>query len=301
MFLHSSPVPAHLADDFQYCRDFVRKCQDDLPVGPVLAPRRLRPHLDAIFAFARTADEFTELPGRDDTTRLRLLDDWSRRLLQAESGKPSHPIFRALAHTLEATGLPPIYLHEMLIAYRMDITNKRYDTISDLEEYCRYSANPVGRIILHLAGEATLTAGRPVPEKVRHSDAICTALQLINHWQNLGRDPWSGRPLYLPKEEMDRFEVTEEMIIKRRFTPMLGELMLYLVGETRVVLESGAPLLERVRWPLNLKLATLLERGNAVLAQIEANGGNTLRSRPQLSTWTRASCIWRALSRTSSG
>ncbi len=294
-----NPIPAHWAADFEYCREIVKNHEENFPVGSYLAPKRLRPFLFAIYAFARTADDFADLPGRDEETRLQLLDDWSRRLARAEIGEPDHPIFRALSHTFDVTRLPSTPLHDLLIAFRMDVTSKRYDTMEELAEYCRYSANPVGRIVLHMSEEADINPEQPVSDKMRRSDAICTALQLTNHWQDLGQDVWAGRPLYLPREEMDRFEVTEEMILKRRFTPMLGSLMLHLVAHTRTLFEYGEPLLDQVEWPLKLELAAVVEGGTAVLDQIEAFGGNTLRARPRLSTWDRAGCLWRAFSRTS--
>lgn len=293
-------IPSGLTDDFQYCRDIVASHEENFPVGSWLAPRRVRHFLHAIYAFARTADDFADLPGRDDATRLQLLDDWTRRLLKAQSGEADHPIFRALAYTFEATQLPPIHLHDLLIAFRMDVTNKRYETLADLEEYCRYSANPIGRIVLHLAGEVWMQPGAAIPEKILRSDAICTALQWTNHWQDLGQDVWSGRPLYLPREEMARFDVPEELILKRRFTPMLGGLVLHLVSRTRALFVAGEPLLSQVQWPLNMELATILEGGMAVLSQIEENGGNTLRTRPKLSSLDRVGCLWRAFSRMTS-
>ena len=294
----SNPIPPRWAADFGYCREIVNSHEENFPVGSCLAPKPLRPFLYAIYAFARTADDFADLPGRDDATRLQLLDDWSRRLSRAELGEPDHPIFRALTHTMEVTGLPPTPLHDLLIAFRMDVTNKRYDTMEELEEYCRYSANPVGRIVLHMSEEVSLAPGAPVDRKVLYSDAICTALQLTNHWQDLGQDVWAGRPLYLPREEMARFEVTEEMVLKRRFTPMLGSLMLHLTARTRDLFRLGEPLLDEVEWPLKLELAAIVEGGLAVLDQIESFGGNTLRVRPRLSTWDRAGCLWRAFART---
>ncbi|MBF0434223.1 MAG: squalene/phytoene synthase family protein [Magnetococcales bacterium] len=293
-------IPIHLESDFRYCREIARKTSDQHSLGSLLVPRKLRPFLYAIFAFAKTADDFTGLPGRDDSVKLRLLDDWSRRLLQAESGEPDHPTFRALAHTLDVTALPSIYLHELLIACRMNVTNKRYDSINELEEYCRYAANPIGRIVLHLADEVIPEPRQPTPVKIRFSDAICTGMMLTHLWQNLGQDPWSGRPLYLPVEEMQRFGVTEEMILARRFTPVMGDLMLFLVAETRQLFDYGQQLLDMVQWPIRLELAAMLEQGRAILDKIEENGGNTLRFRPQLSPWTRASCLWRAFSRSTS-
>ncbi|MBF0143749.1 MAG: squalene synthase HpnC [Magnetococcales bacterium] len=289
-------IPTRLAGDFRYCREVVGMHSENFPVGSLFAPRRIRPLLHAIYAFARTADDFADLPGRGGEARLLLLDDWSRRLEQAEAGRPDHPIFRALAYVFEVTDLPSDPLHELLIAFRMDVTNKRYDTMAELEQYCRYSANPIGRIVLHLAGQANLSPGqRSHPEIFAYSDAICTALQLTNHWQDLGEDPYSGRPLYLPRELMDRFGVTEEMILARRFSPAIGSLMLHLVSRTRSLFLAGEPLIRAVDWPLKLELAAIREGGMTILDHIEAAGGNTMRVRPHLSSWERANCFWRAL------
>jgi hydroxysqualene synthase len=296
--LHS--IPSHLVGDFNYCRDIVRKHTENFPVGSLLAPRRMRPHLHAIYAFARTADDFADLPGREEATRLQLLDDWSRRLMQSQEGKPDHPVFRALCHTFEVTGLTAAPFGDLLIAFRLDVTNKTYETLDELEEYCRYSANPVGRIILHLAGEAIIEPGAALPQKIKYSDAICTALQITNHLQDLGQDIANGRPLYLPREELERFGVNQEMLMQRRFTPMLGNFVMDLADQSRQLFDYGAPLVKELQWPLSLEIAAIIEGGLGVLNKIEELGGNTLRNRPKLSKWDKAGCLWRANQRTRS-
>ncbi|MBF0134818.1 MAG: squalene synthase HpnC [Magnetococcus sp. DMHC-1] len=284
------PIPGSLQSDFHYCAEVVRGHPENFPVGSYLCPRRVRPYLHAVYAYARMADDFADTPGREIGERLQLLDDWSRRLRQAETGKPDHPVFRALAHTFQATGLPTQPLYELLIAFRLDVTNKRYDTVEQLEDYCRYSANPVGRVVLHFAGVDQ-------PEGVRWSDAICTALQLTNHWQDLGLDPWKGRPLYVPREEMERFGVDEKWILERRFSPSVGSLMLYLVEETRRLFQAGDALVDLLPWPFNLELAVIWQAGMAVLDKIELAGGNTLRMRHHLEGRDRTGCLLRAVRR----
>ncbi|MBF0425693.1 MAG: squalene synthase HpnC [Magnetococcales bacterium] len=284
------PIPSTLLADFQYCTAVVRGHPENFPVGSYLSPRRVRPYLHAVYAFARLADDFADTPGREPGERLQLLDDWSRRLGQAEAGRPDHPIFRALTYTFEATELAAKPLYDLLIAFRLDVTNKSYDTVEQLEDYCRYSANPVGRVVLHFAGVDQ-------PEGLRWSDAICTALQLTNHWQDLGLDPWLGRPLYVPREEMERFGVDERLILERRFSPAVGSLMLYLVEETRRLFLAGDPLVDLLSWPFNLELAAIWQAGMAVLDKIESSGGNTLRIRHHLNGRDRAGCLLRALHR----
>ncbi|MBF0126731.1 MAG: squalene/phytoene synthase family protein [Magnetococcales bacterium] len=297
--LITDPIPAHLASDFKYCRAIALAREEESLMRTRFAPGHLRPFLHVMFAFLWTARDFVDLPGRDDDMKLQLLDDWSRRLTQARSGQADHPVFRALAYTFEVALLPEHYLQNLLIAFRMDITNKRYETMDDLVEYCRFGANPLGRMVLHLSMEISWVAGMPDSDKARHSDALWTALQLTRFWQNLGLHSRSGQPSYLPKEEMDRFGVTEEMVAQRRFTPMLGSLMVYLVEETRLLLGNGVPLLAQVKWPLRLELATALERCMVTLDRIEENGGNTLRSRLVLSQRERLGCLWRAFGRAS--
>jgi squalene synthase HpnC len=290
MFGWMKTIPEHLAADYAYCQAIVQSHAENFPVGSWLAPRYMRPHLHAVYAFARTADDFADMPGRSMEDRLMLLDDWSRRLERAQEGHPDHPIFRALAHTLQHTQLPPTPLQELLIAFRMDVTNKTYETLEQLDEYCHYSANPVGRIVLYLAEASS-------PALFNYSDALCTALQLTNHWQDLGEDLWRGRPLYLPLEEMRRYGVELSMIRERRFTPAVGDLVLNLVDETRALYLEGQPLIHALNWPINLELAVTWQAGMKLLDMIEDAGGNTLRERPQLSARDWAACFRRALYR----
>lgn len=293
------PIPAYLGSDFKYCRQIAQQREEALPIRYQFLPRRMRPYLYAIYAFMWTAYDFIGLPNREASIKLQLLDDWSRRLSLAKTGQPDHPIFRAMAYTFEVTALPEMVLQNILIAFRMDVTNQRYETFGELEEYCRFAVNPLGHVMLHLANEVELAPGVPVSDKIRYSDALCTALQLVCFWQNLGQDPRNGYPLYLPRQDMARFAVVEEMILTRRFTSMVGSLMLHLVDETRTLMQSGEPLLQMVVWPLRLELATALERGMVILDSIEANGGNTLRIRPTLTHRQRMGCLWRAFARAS--
>nr|CRH07324.1 Putative Squalene/phytoene synthase [Candidatus Magnetococcus massalia] len=281
-------IPSALANDYAYCQDIVRANYENFPVGSLLAPARIRHHLHAVYAFARLADDIADTNGSDDDEKLTRLDEWERRLDEALHGRADHPIFRALGHTLRETGLSPEPLRNLLVAFRMDVTNKQYETLEELFLYCRYSANPVGRIVLHFGGYSD--AGR-----LAQSDAICTALQLTNHWQDLSEDPWMGRPLYLPRQEMSRFGVAEETIRQRRFSPAVAELMLHLIDETRRLYREGEPLLKQVSWPLNLELSVIWSGGMAVLEQIEAMGGNTLRQRPSLDTRAKMGCLLRGL------
>lgn len=281
-------IPMKLRADYRYCRQITQEHVENFPVASLLAPRHMRHHLHAVYAFARLADDFADMPGRSQEERLRLLDDWERRLELARQGEPDHPVFRAVAHTLATTGLPADLLGDLLEAFRQDVIKKQYGSYGELLDYCRFSANPVGRIVLYLAGQYD-------EEQWVCSDAICTALQLVNHWQDLGQDACNGRPLYLPEDEMALAGVNPKMVAERRFSPEVGELILSLVDRTRELFQAGEPLLQSVPWPLNLELAVTWEAGVALLNMIEEQGGDTLRSRPSLSLPQWAGCFRRAV------
>ncbi|ABK42832.1 Squalene/phytoene synthase [Magnetococcus marinus MC-1] len=283
-------IPYHLLQDFDYCQRVVRANSENFPVGSLLAPARLRPHIHAVYAYARMADDFADSSEGSPKEKLQKLDDWQRRLEAAQRGEADHPVFRALAYTMQQMQLPIDPLRDLLMAFRMDITCKHYDTTQELLEYCRYSANPVGRIVLRLAGYRDETL-------MGYADAICTALQLTNHWQDLGEDPWNGRPLYLPREEMARFGVKEADILQRRFSAAAAELMMHLIAQTRALYLQGEPLLTKVSWPLNLELGATWAGGMAVLERIEQLGGNTLRERPSLDKRAKMGCLLRGLGR----
>lgn len=283
-------IPRTFLPDYRFCAKVVKSHAENFPVASAFLPPRLRHHLAAVYAFARTADDFADQPGREEAERLRLLDDWEKKLDNAVEGQADHPIFRALTCTLSNTELTADPLKDLLKAFRQDVTKKRYADNAELEAYCRLSANPVGRIVLTLAGEAT-------EENLGHSDAICTALQLINHWQDLGRDSAAGRPLYLPQEEMDHFEVSEQNVLARRFTPGMGELMLHLVERERGLLDMGEPLIDALSGMLKLEIAITWEAGVKLLEKIEDQGGDTLRHRPRLAKGDFFACFLKAVRR----
>ena len=177
-----------LAEAYAHCENIARAHYENFPVASKLLPARMRPHIAAIYAFARAADDFADEPGLDDAERLRRLDDWQRRL-HAPPG--SDPVFLALAQTAKEHRLPASLFEDLLSAFRQDVTTKRYERWADVLDYCRRSANPVGRLVLRVAGYDD-------PRLDRASDALCTALQLTNFWQDLERD-WAIGRVYVPR------------------------------------------------------------------------------------------------------
>ena len=183
-----------LADAFAHCEAVTRAHYENFPVGSWLVPRSLRPHVCAIYAFARTADDFADEPGMEDAERLRRLDDWDRRLRNCLTN-PTGPIFTALAETIRRRRVPVDLLADLLRAFRSDVTTQRHRTFNDLLTYCRCSAVPVGRLVLHLFGYRDAV-------RLGYSDALCTGLQLANFWQDICVD-FNRERVYLPQEDME--------------------------------------------------------------------------------------------------
>ncbi|MGN7610780.1 squalene synthase HpnC [Magnetococcales bacterium HHB-1] len=291
----------HLSDpltkDYLYCRDLILKNSDHFPVGSLFAPKRMRRHLHAIYAFARTADNFADEAHRTPEEKEALLEDWQKKLHRTKNGTPEdHPIFRALAHTLKETKLPVIFLQNLLTAFRLDVHYKAYETWEELENYCRYSAHPVGRLVLHLAGEVSYTNDpERNDDKSLRSDAFCSALQMTDHWCDLFEDLARGHSCYVPKEIMDRFNVSLKILHAKQFTPEIGALMLFLVQETEKLFLTAEPLLKQIKIPLRLELSIAWEAGMALLEKIRSQEGNIVHHKASLTTLEKWHCLGRAI------
>lgn len=242
----------------------------------------MRPFVCAVYAFARTADDFADEGSLPPDGRLARLDDWERMLHGAYEGKADHPVFIALADTAARTGIPRTLFSDLLAAFRMDVRKTRYRTFSELLAYCAFSANPVGRIVLHIFRDAS-------PSNLELSDRICTGLQLANFWQDISVDGKKGR-LYLPLEDLDRFGYTEEELARGCLTDGFREMMIFQVRRTRTLLLEGSPLVRRAVRDLRFELALTVRSGLAILGAIEKMGYDTLRARPVLS-WTNKALI----------
>src|SRR3990172_2992871 len=167
---------------YSQCQRITRSHYENFPVASVLLPRRLRQPISVIYAYARSADDFADEGDLDASTRLSLLDDYRRQLDRLTQGeRPTDPVFIALADVIEKYALPLEPFYDLLAACRMDVTKKRYASFDEVMAYCRYSANPVGRLVLHLSNDAS-------PQNLQDSDAICSALQLINFFQDITQD-----------------------------------------------------------------------------------------------------------------
>jgi squalene synthase HpnC len=281
------PTTDQIRAAFAYCETMARNHYENFPVASLLLPKQQRPFVAAIYAFARTADDFAdegELPPQE---RLALLDDWGYKLEAALHGKPEGPVFIALAETLTRTRLPVEPLRDLLTAFRMDVTTKRFQTFDDLLFYCRHSANPVGRIVLHLFNQADT-------ENVALSDRICTGLQLANFWQDFYVD-WGRGRLYVPLEDLRRFGYNEGDIAEKALNDRFRALMKFEVDRARDFLVAGLPLPQRVGGRLKWELDLTIRGGTGILDRIAAADYDVMHQRPAFRAIDKARIIFAAI------
>ncbi|MGB7136625.1 MAG: squalene synthase HpnC [Acidobacteriaceae bacterium] len=257
-----------------WCRRLAETHYENFHVASWFLPQRLRPHFHAIYAYCRLSDDLGDEVGDPDAS-LALLDLWGAELDACYRGETRHPVFVALAETIRACDIPKEPFADLLVAFRRDQTLTRFPTLADVYDYCRYSANPVGRIVLHACGYRD-------DERFALSDKTCTALQLANFWQDVRVDYLKGR-IYLPQEDMDRFGVDEFIIAARSFTPQFRELMRSEVDVTAALFRAGLPLVSMVDPELALDLELFSRGGLEILRAIERQDYNVLRARPVIS------------------
>ena len=274
---------------YAVCLRLARRHYENFPVASRLVPREMRPHIAAIYAFARIADDFADEGSRSDDARLALLDDWGRRLHAAaagEAGDAQDPdvaaVFQALGATIRRCDLDVRLFDDLLSAFRQDVLVTRYETWEDLLEYCRRSANPVGRLVLSVAGYRD-------PRTAAMSDGVCTALQLTNFWQDLDRDWQKGR-LYVPASVVSACGAREDDLGRRRMTPEWQRAMRDLSGRTRGLFERGRPIADAVRGRLRWELRATWLGGVRVLDGLERCDFDVFRARPSLG-WRDAAPI----------
>lgn len=278
------------AEAFDWCRRLALSHYENFPVGSLLVPRKVRRHVYSIYAFARLADDIADEgydAGIDPQSRLEDLDAWERRFDACLEGRSEHPAFIALGATIKDLQLPDKLFRDLLSAFRQDVVKRRYGSFEDVLDYCRRSANPVGRLILLLWGWRDA-------ERHALSDEICTALQLTNFWQDLSVDLDKDR-IYLPQDEMQRFGVTEQMLFARRATPEIASLVEFQVARTRGMFARGRPLPEMVNGRLRYELRLTWCGGMRLLERIEQTGYNTIADRPQITRSDKFRLLWRAL------
>ena len=253
-----------------------------------LIPRELRQHFYNIYAYCRWADDLADETG-DPRRSLALLEWWQRQLHGCYTGDVQHPVFVALAHTIARFEIPPEPLVDLLAAFRQDQRVTRYETLDQLFDYCRYSANPVGRLVLYL-GECH------TPQRVLLSDAVCTGLQLVNFWQDVARD-WQRGRIYLPQAECRRFHYELPNFQRRECNEAFRRLLSAQVDAAEGLLRRGIPLVDMMPPELRVSIALFIEGGLAVVAAIRRQDYDVWTTRPVISKMQKlrifASCWWR--------
>ena len=270
---------------YAHCECVARDHYENFPVASRLLPRSMRPHIAAIYAFARRADDYADEPGLATADRLRLLDDWESRLKETVDGRetrthvagdprPDDLVFMALGNTIQRCALPPSLFTDLLSAFRQDVTTTRYRTWADVMDYCRRSANPVGRLVLRVAGYHDSALDRL-------SDAVCTALQLTNFWQDLAVD-WERGRLYVPTDELARAVARESDLAAGTLTREWKTVMSTVIQRTQELFERGRDVCDGVRGRLKWELRLTWLGGSRVLARVAAARQHSLVVRPTL-------------------
>jgi phytoene synthase len=265
---------------------------ENFPVASLLLPARLREPVEAIYAFARSADDIADEGDAAPAERLARLDAYRGELDAIARGEPPRdaalaPLFARLARAVRQHGLPLEPLYDLIDAFAQDVVRTRYGDFAELGDYCRRSANPVGRLLLHLYAAAT-------PDNLRRSDDICTSLQLINFWQDVAID-WDKQRVYLPLDELARFGVAEAHIAEARCDDAWRALMAFQVGRARDMMLRGAPLARCLPGRIGWELRLVVLGGLRILERIEHAGYDVFRHRPRLCRRDWMRLAWRAL------
>ena len=268
-----------------YCQRLATTHYENFSVATWFLPKRLRQHFYNVYAYCRISDDLGDEVG-DPGLSLRLLDQWEKELVACYSGTPRHPVFVALAETVRQFEIPQREFSDLLTAFRQDQTTTRYQTFGDVVGYCKYSANPVGHLVLYLCGYKDA-------ERQALSDRTCTALQLANFWQDVSVDYAKGR-IYLPLDDLRRFGVTEQDIASQQNTDAFRELMKFEVERAREWFEAGLPLVGKVDKELAVDLELFSRGGQEILNAIEQQDFAVLGRRPSISKARKLALMARA-------
>lgn len=267
------------AEAYAACARLARSHYENFPVASVLVPPRMRPHIAAVYAFARSADDFADEGTATPAERLARLDAWEARLDQPPG---DDPIFVAVHDTIAVCRLDRQLFRDLVSAFRQDVATTRYDTWADLVDYCRRSANPVGRLVLGIAGHHD-------DALARRSDAVCTALQLVNFWQDLARDMAKGR-IYVPRESWGH--AAEEDLQRGVFTPAWRTALAACADRTRELFQAGRPVCDGVEGRLRWELRATWLGGMRILDRLDAQGFDVFRHRPALGFRDVPAILW---------
>jgi squalene synthase HpnC len=275
-------LPAHApsaSEARRYCEWLARTHYENFPVATLLLPRGLREHFYPVYAYCRWADDLGDETG-DRALSLDLLDRWERELDACYAGQARHPVFVALRDTIEACDIPREPFADLITAFRQDQRKTRYNKFAEVLDYCRYSANPVGRLVLYVCGYRD-------PDLQRLSDFTCTALQLANFWQDVERDYRIGR-IYIPLDDMKRHGYSEEDLAASCYDDRFRNLLREQVDRTWELFHLGLPLVSLVEPKLAVDIELFSRGGMEILRLIERQNYNVLARRPKLESSSRA-------------
>jgi len=281
-------IPAQapsLSEAYAYCERLARTHYENFSVATWFLPKRLRQHFFNVYAYCRISDDLGDETG-DTAASLQLLDEWETELNACYAGSPRHPVFVALAGTVREFDIPKHEFSDLLNAFRQDQTVTRYQSFDDLLGYCRYSANPVGHLVLYLCGYRDA-------ERQQLSDYTCTALQLANFWQDVTPDFQKGR-IYLPLESLRKYAVSEADIASKQNTPQFLDMMRFEVQRAREWFKQGLPLISKVSRELAIDIELFSRGGQEILNAIERQGYAVLGNRPAISKSRKLALVARA-------
>jgi squalene synthase HpnC len=271
-----------------WCKHLAENHYENFHVASWFLPKKLRPHFHAIYAYCRVSDDLGDETGNREQS-LALLDQWNEELDACYEGNARHPVFVALAETIRACSIPKEPFADLLTAFKQDQVVTRFRTMDEVLAYCRYSANPVGRLVLYVCGYSDA-------ERFRLSDMTCSALQLANFWQDVASDYQQRDRIYLPQDAMLRFGVTEQTIAAGQPTAEFRALLQDQVVYARSLFEAGLPLIGTVDSELALDLDLFSRGGLEILNAIEQRNYDVLTARPAISKATKIALALRAVS-----
>ena len=296
-----------IASAYDPCARLARAPYENFPVASWMLPRAMRPHIAAIYAFARIADDFADEGDVPAPERLERLDAWGKRLRQslgaatsggvplgglasggsAELEHVHRAVFLALSNSIRVCRLPVGLFEDLLSAFRQDVRTHRYESWDQLLDYCRRSANPVGRLVLRVAGHDDAGLDRA-------SDCLCTALQLTNFWQDLERDHTAGR-IYVPAADRDACGALEADLVERRLTPGWHAVLERVGDRTRTLFEQGRAVCDGVSGRLAVELRLTWLGGLRILERLERNRFDVFAHRPALGARDAMPILWKTL------
>jgi squalene synthase HpnC len=280
----------------KFCRNLALSHYENFIVASVFLPPHLKQHFYNIYSYCRVSDDLSDEMG-DPQKSLHLLDRWEQELEACYLGTAHHPVFVALTKTIDLFDLPILPFSNLLKAFKQDQIQTRYETYDQLLEYCKYSANPVGHLVLFLCGYRDA-------ERQQLSDFTCTALQLANHWQDIGKDLVNLDRIYIPQEDMDHFGYSESDLRAQICDERFVSLIRYEIQRTRELFLQGFKLCELVDPPMSGEIELFGRSGLELLRQIENVHYDVFRKRPTINKWNRFKILfqywWKSRDRSSS-